>query len=161
MSERKPSVYTETSIISYLVAQPSRDLIVAGHQQLTTEWWQRRRDDFGVVASPLVLREASLGNPEFAEKRRAILSTLPLLEIRAEAAELAARFIHGGPLPIKAEADAAHIALAAVHGIDYLLTWNCKHIANAEMQPALTRIAHSCGYTLPILCTPEQLMGEE
>lgn len=157
----KPSVYVETSIISYLTAPPSRDLIVAGHQQLTTEWWRRRRHSFQVVASPLVLREALLGNPEAAQKRQAVIAGLPLLQIRPEARELARRFVDGGPLPSKAEADAAHISLAAVHGVEYLLTWNCKHIANAEMQPALTRIANAQGYTLPILCTPEQLMGEE
>jgi predicted nucleic acid-binding protein len=155
-----PSVYVETSIISYLVARPSRDLIVAGHQQLTLEWWEQRRASFNVVASPLVLREASLGNPEFAEKRRAVLASIPLLEVRSDGMELARQFLRG-PLPAKAEADAAHIALAAVHGVEYLVTWNCKHIANAEMQPALTRIAQSQGYRLPVLCTPEQLMGEE
>lgn len=155
-----PSVYIETSIISYLVARPSRDLIAAGHQQLTLAWWEQRRTSFNVVASPLVLREASLGDPGFAEKRRAVLESIPLLEVRTEAIELALQFLRG-PLPAKAEADAAHIALAAVHGVEYLLTWNCKHIANAEMQPALMRIAQKQGYALPVLCTPEQLMGEE
>ena len=94
-------------------------------------------------------------------RRQAAIAGLPLLQIRPEARELARRFVSGGPLPPKAEVDAAHIALAAVHGVEYLLTWNCKHIANAEMQPALTRIANAQGYALPVLCTPEQLMGEE
>lgn len=99
---RNPSVYVETSIISYLVARPSRDLIVAGHQQLTLGWREQRRTSFNVVASPLVLREASLGDPGFAEKRRAVLESIPLLEVRTEAIELARQFLLG-PLPSKAE----------------------------------------------------------
>jgi hypothetical protein len=157
----QPSVYVETSIISYLVARQSRDLIVAGHQQLTSDWWEARRGLYRVVASPLVFREATLGDPQVAAKRLAVLADIPLLEMREDARELARCFVRGGPVPAKAEADAVHIALAAVHGVEYLLTWNCKHIANAELQPALTRISHTEGYALPILCTPEQLMGEE
>ena len=156
-----PRVYIETSVVSYLAARPSRDLIVAGHQQLTAEWWDRRRDLFQVFASALVLQEASFGDPEFARRRLEMLKGIRLLETHPEASQLAEVLMQRGPLPRKAEADAAHIALAAVHGMDYLLTWNCKHIANAEMQPALARICRARGYSLPVLCTPEQLMGEE
>jgi predicted nucleic acid-binding protein len=155
------SVYVETSVVSYLVARPSRDLITAGHQQLTHEWWESRRNRYRVFASALVLREALLGDPALAGRRRDALRGIPLLEVRSEAATLARELVERGPLPRKAEADAAHIALAAVHGIEYLLTWNCTHIANAEMQPALVRLCRARGYVLPVLCTPEQLMGGE
>lgn len=155
------SVYVETSVVSYLVARPSRDLIAASHQQLTHEWWERRRNRYRVFASALVLREAALGDPTLSGRRVDVLRGIPLLEVRPEAAALARELVEHGPLPGNAEADAAHIAIAAVHGIEYLLTWNCKHIANAEMQPALVRLCGARGYALPVLCTPEQLMGGE
>jgi hypothetical protein len=153
------SVYVETSIISYLVARLSRDLIVAGHQQITHEWWDRHRSRFQVFASLLVTRECAIGDPAIARKRLELLHGMELLEVTSEAIHLAREFVEHGPLPPKAEMDAAHIALAAVQRIDYLLTWNCRHIANAEMQPALQRICRSRGHVLPTLCTPEQLMG--
>lgn len=160
MSRPRSAVYVETSVISYLVARPSRDLVVAGHQQLTHEWWETQRGRFDVFASPLVSREAAQGDPVLAQQRLELLRDLPLLEIRIEAAALAREMIERGPLPRKAEVDAAHIAVAAVHGMHYLLTWNCKHIANAEMQWALDGLCRGKGYVLPVLCTPEQLMGE-
>ena len=155
----RPSVYVETSVVSYLVARPSRDLVVAGHQQITAEWWERHRNRFDLFVSALVLREASSGDAGLAQRRLDSLRSIPVLDLRPEAAALARDMVERGPVPAKAAVDAAHIALAAVHGIGYLLTWNCKHIANAEMQPSLDRICRAQGYLLPVLCTPEQLMG--
>lgn len=152
-------VYIETSIVSYLTARPSRDLIVAGHQQLTHEWWQTQRSRFQLYASQLVIREAGAGDPQVAAARLRILDELPLLEIRPEAVALSRRLLERGPLPQKAAADALHIAVSATNGVEYLLTWNCKHIANAEMRPLIERICRSHGFEPPVLCTPEQLMG--
>jgi hypothetical protein len=155
----RPSVYVETSVVSYLVARPSRDLVVAGHQQLTAEWWEHHKHRFDLFASALVLREAGFGDAVLAQRRLEALREVPVLDLRPEAAALAREMVERGPVPAKAAIDAAHIALAAVQGISFLLTWNCKHIANAEMQPALERICRAHGHHLPVLCTPEQLMG--
>lgn len=155
------AVYLETSITSYLVALPGRDLIVAAHQQITHEWWRRRRPHFEVFVSQLVLDEASAGDSEAAQRRLTLLAGLPLLEINAAAADLARHLVQGVPLPSRAGADALHIAVAAVHGMDFLLTWNCAHIANAELRPAVERICRSQGFLAPIMCTPDELMGGE
>ncbi len=155
------SVYVETSVISALAARPSRDLIVAAHQRLTQDCWDAHRPRFRAVTSPLVLREAGLGDEAAAAMRLDLLRELPLLEISEGAADLARAFLEHGPILRKAEPDAAHVAVAAVHGIDYLLTWNCRHVANAEMQFGLSAVCLAKCYRLPVLCTPEQLMGRE
>jgi predicted nucleic acid-binding protein len=151
-------VYLETSIISYLAARPSRDLVVAGHQQITHEWWQSRRTDFQLFASELVLTEAAQGDSTAARIRLDFMSGIATLETRPEALKLAQRLLHSGPLPHKAAADALHIAIAAVHGVEYLLTWNCKHIANAVLRPRVESVCRDLGYEPPVLCTPEELL---
>lgn len=156
----KPAVYIETTIVSYLTAWPSRDLIVAAHQQLTREWWEHQRAKFELFISQAVLQEASVGDVDAAQLRLDTLAGLPLLELRPEALQLARVLIDRGPLPAKAAVDALHIALAAVHGVDYLLTWNCKHIANATMRSAIDAICRAQGYEPAVLCTPEELMGD-
>jgi predicted nucleic acid-binding protein len=155
----QPKVYLETNIVSYLTARPSRELIVAAHQQLTQKWWANRRADFELYASQLVITEASAGEAEMAKRRLERLEVVTLLEIKSEAAALARALVTKGPLPEKAAADALHIAIATVHGMDYLLTWNCKYIANAEMQTAVTLRCHAAGYEPPVICTPEELLG--
>ena len=156
----KPKVYVETTIVSYLTARGSRDLIVAAHQELTQEWWQRRRGEFELYCSQLVVQEASGGHKEAAQRRLQVLRALSLLEINAAAKELARHLIKTACVPRKAAEDALHIATATVHGMDYLLTWNCKHIANAEMQRSVTVMCHLRGYEPPVICTPEELMGD-
>ncbi len=153
------SVYIETSIISYLTARVSRDLIVAGHQQMTDEWWSVQRIRFELCASELVVEEARAGDANAAAERLKVLDTIKMLDITEEAGFLATALIERGSLPAKASADALHIAIAAVHSVDYLLTWNCKHIANAEMRPVIESVCRNMGFTPPILCTPEELMG--
>jgi predicted nucleic acid-binding protein len=153
------SVYIETSIISYLTARVSRDLIVAGHQQMTEEWWSVQRNRFELWASELVVEEASAGDASAAAERLKVLNTIEMLDITEEAGFLATALIERCSLPAKASADALHIAIAAVHNVDYLLTWNCKHIANAEMRPVIESVCRNMGFTPPILCTPEELMG--
>ena len=153
-------VYLETSIISYLAARPSRDLVTAARQQLTHEWWTRRRSAFEVCISELVVAEAAAGDPDDAAERRAqLIRDLPSLSISEEAIALARNLVQGAGIPARAAADALHISLAACHGIDYLLTWNSTHIANAELRPKVERACRDNGYEPPVLCTPDELMG--
>lgn len=155
----KPKLYLETTVPSYLTAWPSRDLIRAGHQQITREWWQTRRDNFDIYISQFVLDEAGAGDIEAARERLAALHDFPLLDITDEAGDLAAALVASLALPAKAATDAAHIALAAVHGMHFLLTWNCTHIANAEMAVAIEGACCEHGFSCPVICTPEELMG--
>ena len=127
----KSCVYLETTVPSYLTSRPSRDLIIAGRQALTREWWERRQGTFQIYISQLVLDEAGAGDPAAGRERLKAVQSLPLLDITIEVAELAAAFLASGRIPRKAATDAAHIAIAAVHGMDFLVTWNCVHIANA------------------------------
>jgi len=159
MDETKSKVYVETSIISYLAARLSRDLITAAHQQITYEWWENRRSDFDLFVSQLVVREASAGDEQMARKRLEIIEQIPLLGLNPEALDLAYALVQDGPLPQKASEDALHIAVATVHGMEYLLTWNCKHIANAQMRNSVVAICRGCGYEPPVFCTPEELLG--
>jgi len=156
----KKSVYIETSIASYLTSRPSRDVRAAAWQQLTSQWWDEARTEYEVFASELVLVEASAGDPEAASHRLAALEELPELPIDGEAQALAARLISEGGIPPAAEADALHVAVAAVHGMDYLLTWNCRHIDNARTKPLLRSICAVAGYACPEICTPMELLPE-
>ncbi len=154
----KPKVYIETTIPSYLVARPSRDLVKAGRQQLTRDWWDTRRNDFDLYISQLVIDECSAGDQVMAQKRLDSLTGIEPLDIGSDERSLATQLIESGPLPAKAEADAFHIAVAAANAMDYLLTWNCKHIANGEMQGAIGRICREAGFEPPLICTPEVLL---
>jgi len=156
----KQKVYVETSFVSYLTSRPSRDLIVAAQQQVTHEWWQLRRSQFELYISQLVIQESGKGQKEAASKRLRILQNFQVLELRTEALELAKAFIAQNALPQKASDDALHIALATIYGIDYLLTWNCKHMANAEIQKKIAKISLKQNYEIPTICTPYELMGE-
>src|SRR5262249_25109890 len=152
-------VYLETTIPSYLTAWPSRDLIIAGHQQITKEWWQVRRTEFELCISQFVLEEAEAGDAQAAQERMAILTQLPLLDVSDSVLELASAILQTGIIPTKAARDAAHIAVSAVHGIDFLLTWNCAHIANAQIVKQVQAICAQHGFPCPVICTPEELMG--
>ena len=154
----KQKVYLETSIISYLAARPSRDIIIAAHQELTNEWWENRRKRFDVFVSQLVIQEAKAGDKNAAQKRMDILEQMPLLELNEKVISLA-RILMDEVIPAKAVEDALHIAVATIHGMDYLLTWNCKHIANAEKEHAIAAVCRSNNFEPPIICTPEELMG--
>ena len=156
----KPKLYVETTIFSYLTSAPSRDLIVAAHQQVTREWWDLRRPDFDLFVSRLVLQEAGAGDLEAAQRRLAALRDISRLALNPEALALARDLVTRGPLPANATEDAMHIAVATVHGMDYLLTWNCRHIANARMRQAVALTCALRGYDPPVICTPEELMGE-
>jgi hypothetical protein len=150
----------ETTIISYLTAKPSRDLVIAAHQQITQEWWETRRKAFDLFVSELVIRESGAGDEVAAQKRLDALEAIPLLELNEEALNLAKDLVEKGPIPERAKEDALHIALATVHGMDYLITCNCRHIANAEMRKGLALACIIQGYEAPVISTPEELMGE-
>jgi hypothetical protein len=152
-------VYLETSIISYLAAYPSRDLITAARQQLTHEWWGRRRPEFEVYISELVVAEATAGDADAARRRNQWIEGLPSLSISDEAIALARVLVRAARLPDRAAVDALHISVAACHGMGYLLTWNSTHIANAEFRPKVERACRDSGYEPPVLCTPDELMG--
>lgn len=156
----RPRVYLETSFVSYLTALPSRDLVTAAHQQITRDWWERRRSSFELFISPAVIRESSAGDPEAAARRLAVLQDIPVLDEADEAVSLAEILIAEIPLPAKAAVDALHVAVAVVHGMDYLLTWNCAHIANAALVGPIESICLSRDYEPPVICTPEQLLED-
>jgi hypothetical protein len=154
-----PTVYLETTVISYLAANPSRDLLAAAHQQITDLWWHTRRSSFNLFISQLVYDECAAGDPNAANRRTALLADIPLLDVDSKASALAQFIAQKVPLPKKAAADALHIAIAVRHGIDYLLTWNCTHIANAELRSQIDRACIARGYLPTIVCTPEELIG--
>jgi predicted nucleic acid-binding protein len=153
------SVYIETSILGYLTARPSRNLVLMANAAITREWWDKRRNDFDLYTSQAVVKEVSQGDAEIAAQRLELLRNFNFLEINDAAINLAEQFLQRSNLPAKADVDAVHIATATIHGMSYLLTWNCKHIANAQIQVKLAEISFDFGYELPILCTPYELLG--
>lgn len=154
----KAKVYVETSVISYLTSRPNRDVVITGHQQTTRDWWENRKEAFNIFASELVIREASVGDTIAAQERLKVLSGIELLEFTEEAVSLGQKLVETGILPKKATDDAFHIAIAVTNGVDYLLTWNCKHIANAAIRQQVERFFRSRGYEPVTICTPEELL---
>ncbi len=154
-----PSVYLETSVLSYLAARPARDLITAARQQVTRDWWATNRVRFALYVSQVVLDEAAAGDPTASASRLASAAGVPLLDVTVAAGALAHRLQALAAFPAKAGVDALHVAVATVHGMDYLLTWNLRHIANAEQRPLIERACRSAGYRPPVICTPDELMG--
>ncbi len=155
MAER---VYIETTVVSYLTARPSRDVVIAGHQQVTHEWWGTRRQSYELCVSQLVRKEAGAGDSQAAQERLEVLKTMTFLETSDQALDLAKELLQAGALPAKAADDALHIAIAAMNGIPYLLTWNCRHLANAIMRPLIENVCAGKGLKAPIICTPEELL---
>jgi hypothetical protein len=154
-------VSLETTIVSYLTARPMRTVVGAAHQQITLDWWQQRRHEFDLVVSEAVIREAERGDPDAAKRRLAALKGIPRLVLTEEVLRLAEQFLGRGLLPSKAAEDGLHIAVATVHKVDYLLTWNCAHIANPELQAKLAEYLVERELFLPFICTPEELLGAE
>ena len=155
-----PKVYVETSVISYLTAWPSTELVTAAHQQITKEWWQVGASYFALFVSELVLKEAEVGDPEAARLRLDTIAGLKLLTVNDAATDLAESVMKELHLPDRAAADALHIGLSIVHGMDYLITWNCRHIANARHRQKIEKLCDVMGYRPPVICTPEELSEE-
>ena len=145
-------------MVSYLTARPNRDVVIAGHQQITHEWWDTRRESYELCVSQLVRKEAGAGDFQAAQERLEVLKTMTLLATSVEALDLAKELIQAGALPSKAADDALHIAVAAMNGIPYVLTWNCRHLANATMRPVIESVCTGKGVKAPIICTPEELL---
>ena len=153
-----PTVYVETSVISYLTARPSRDVVVAAYQEVTREWWRTAQGRFVLYASALVISESATGDADAARARLNVLSAIPVLEATEEAVELTRILLDDRAVPPNAGDDAAHIAIAAANGVNYLVTWNFRHIANAATRSRIEDVCRRSGYRPPIICTPNELM---
>ncbi len=154
----KPRLYLETTIAGYLASRPARDVITAGHQEITNQWWSNRRKDFALFTWQVVIQEAGAGDPDASAQRLEIFKDIRLLEVSKEARTFTRRLMKQVPLPAKAAVDGLHIALAVVHKMDYLLTWNCAHIANAELRKRIEAVSWAHGHRAPVICTPEEVL---
>lgn len=156
----KESMYLETTVVSYYTSKPSRDIITIAHQKITRQWWPMAMKRFNVFISEVVIEEARLGDREAAKRRLEELKNFPHLELNNKVEKMAQVYMERLEVPEKSFRDAAHLAVAAVHNIDYLVTWNCAHIANGEVIKKLMKINKSFDMYTPIICTPEELMEE-
>lgn len=156
-----PSVYIETSIVSYLRSRPSRQVVSAARQIQTRRWWDTRDRIYELVTTQYVLDEASRGDPQLAAERLEALADIPLLDLPPQVATTADQLLSRAVLPSRARLDALHIAAAAYHGIEYLLTWNCTHIANARLVPQVREVLQELGFRPPHICTPDELLEDE
>jgi hypothetical protein len=154
----KPSVYLETTIISYRTARPNRDLIVAAHQQITHQWWEKVFHRVECFISPFVIEEASKGDKKAAQLRLELISSLPVLEVYPEIQKMADKYFDALKIPDKARTDTYHLAVATWHEMDYILSWNCNHIVNGRTRRVVEKINTKLGYRTPMICTPEELM---
>ena len=154
----KESVYLDTSVVSYYTSKPSRDIIALAHQEITRQWWHKAINRYNVFISEVVIEEASFGDPDAAKRRLEELIDFPHLELDDMVEEMAKIYMERLDIPEKSFRDAAHLAVASVHDIDYLVTWNCTHLANGEVIKKLVKINESSGIHTPIICTPEELM---
>jgi len=155
------TVYIETSIVSYLRQRPSRQVVTAARQLLTHQWWDEERENYELVTSQYVLDEAAGGDPVLAAERLQSLSGIPLLPLDSRIGAIADEIVSRAILPPNALIHALHIALVAHHGVEYLLTWNCKHIANARIMPRIHEVLLELGCWIPIICTPEEMVDDD
>jgi hypothetical protein len=155
------SKYIESTIPSYVVARPARDLLQAARQQLTRDWWDFQRVKQDLFTSQVVLDEVAFGEKAMAQLRLHSLDGIPLLQLTGEVKALARKVLESGLLPVTADRDATHIALASAYEMDLLLSWNCRHIANAAIQARLRKLVEAAGFTLPVICTPEELIEND
>ena len=151
-------VYIETTIPSYLTARPALQVIQAGHQLSTRRWWEEYRGSFELFTSLVTIQEAREGDQEAAQKRLDSLKDVSLLAVTPEVEFIAKRLLDEQLLPISADRDALHIGVAVFHEMDFLLTWNIRHIANAQIRKKLRAFVESLGYSLPTICSPEELL---
>lgn len=155
----KASVYIEPTIVSYLTARPTRDALKAARQRITRVWWTKQRPLFDCYVSKPVLEEIACGEAAMAAKRLEAVRDMPTLAVSDLATGIAAEILRRGYLPSKAATDALHVAVAAASGMEFLLTWNCTHIANAQIEKMVMALCAARGLAFPVICTPEQLMG--
>ena len=153
------TVYIETTIPSYLTARPSSNFQRQRHQKQTRSWWETERQKYQIFVSTYVLDEVALGDSDAAARRLTCLEDIPVLEILPETDLLAEEIIRVLRLPPKAITDASHLALAILHNLDYILTWNCTHIANPHLQRHLIEFCNANQLHTPVICTPEHFTG--
>ena len=154
------SVYIESSVISYFTARPSRDVVVSARQAITERWWQDHKSKYETFVSGLVIQEISKGDEKAAQTRLEIITNIPMLGTSEEALILAEDLLAQGAVPLNSEADALHVGIAAAAGVDFLLTWNFKHINNAHTKALIASVIEAHGFVCPILCSPEELGAE-
>ena len=154
----KKKVYIETTIPSYLVARPSRDITLLYHQEITKEWWEEYKDTYELFISEIVYEEASKGDKKYSQLRFDILKTVNVLDYDDEIEQITKIYLDYFSFLKKSIRDASHIAYAVFYKMDFLLTWNCRHLANAEMRSTLHRINNKLGYKTPDVCTPLELI---
>ncbi|GAB4482984.1 MAG: hypothetical protein OHK006_02690 [Thermodesulfovibrionales bacterium] len=154
----RESIYLETTVVSYYTSKPSRDIIVLAHQEITREWWGTALKRYDAFISEIVVEEALAGDPEAARKRAGILKKIPHLDLNPAVERMAQVYVERLNIPPKALRDAVHLAVASVHDVDYLVTWNCSHIANGEIIRKLMQVNIAYGIKTPVICTPEELM---
>lgn len=152
-------VYIETTIVSYLTGRPSHEPVARGHQQVTHDWWEKDRHAFELYTSEVVIAEAERGDPQAARARLAVLAPLRALSATPESEAMVPILLRETRLPADALLDMSHVSIATVHGMQYLLTWNCRHIANARTIRVVERICRNIGFEPPVLCTPDELRG--
>ena len=155
------TAYIETTIPSYYVARPSNSLLQAARQANTRAWWDSGCSGFDLYTSQETIDETARGEPVMAESRLALIRDLPMLEVSETAAALTRTLLAKGLIPTQAASDAIHIAVASAHGMDYLVTWNFKHIANPHIRERLRQVVLACDLMLPVICTPEELLNDE
>ena len=156
----KPTLYMETTIPSFLLAEPSRDLVANARQEITRAWWRRDHARFTVFVSDTVLDEAKRGDPAAAKKRIEFLGQFPLLSGTSEVLQLTDLYLRKRIVPDKMPDDAVHLAFASAYRIKFLCTWNFKHLANAFVLHRLRKLNEKQGLFTPQVCTPEELLGE-
>ena len=157
----KARLYIETTIPSYLVARPSKQLRLAADQESTQTWWENHRQKYDLFISEAVLEEAADGDADFAAKRLGVLEGLPRLRVTAEVGALVTRFLDDQIIPPAVAADAVHLALAVAHRMDLLLTWNCKHLHNPHLERRIVAACRELGYDCPVICTPAELLKSD
>jgi predicted nucleic acid-binding protein len=154
----KTRIYIETSVISYLTAKRSHDIRLVADQNDTCEWWENKSNENELFISELVYEESNRGDERAASRRIDILDKLLLLNITDNVISLARQLVMNGALPEKAADDATHLAVAACNNMEFLLTWNCRHINNVVMKPKIREICDEFGYVCPVICTPTELL---
>ena len=155
------TAYIETTIPSYYAARSGRSILQAGRQLATREWWDGGCSGFELVTSTETLNEAGEGDPAMAAARLALLRGIRVLPVTAAAADVARMLVSAGLVPAIAAPDAVHIALASAHQIDFLVTWNFKHIANPHTRERMRAQINQMGHHMPEMCSPEELLNDD
>ena len=157
VKQEKKKVYVETTVVSDATALPARDIVQLGRQVVTREWWATAAQRFDLFSSPVVAKEIRRGDPEAAQRRIDALVGIPELDVSQKELELARKLVDGKAVPKEFPDDALHIAVATTHAMDYLVSWNFKHITNGRTIPLVERICRKEGYACPYICTPQML----